>query len=225
MPNPAPSRPASCIGKLHGEIRRAQRYGRQLTVLNIGVHAVDDPGDAARGGHAARRFVQLIDQTVRAHVDWIGRVATTQGAAFAVVLPEAGVTDAVAIKERMLMSLRRWADSNPRQRLAFTFGVVSLERGNDEGTPIEAKDMLGVAEQCRVCPGRAGPEQLSAVQRSVASHTALVCRHGYFVASECSLKGLPNATAPSAHAWRRLALILARTRDWRPDTPAAELPA
>jgi PleD family two-component response regulator len=184
------------LGKLHGELRRAQRYGRQLTILNIGIQVDDDPA-APIPVDTLRPFVQLIDQTVRAHVDWIGRVATRQGAAFAVVLPEAGVADATAIKERMLTSLRRWAETNPRQRLAFTFGVAALERGSSEGTPVDAKDMLDVAEHCRSCPGRAGPEQLSAVQRSVASHTALVCRHGYFVASECSLKGLPNELAPA----------------------------
>jgi PleD family two-component response regulator len=179
------------IGKLHGEIRRGQRYGRQLTILHIGIHSTTAP-EAPLPADTLKAFVQLIDQTVRAHVDWIGRLPTEQGAAFAIVLPEAGVADASAIKDRMLMSLRRWAESDPRQRLAFTFGVASLERGSQEGTPIEAKEMLGVAERCRACPGREGPEQLSAVQRSVACHLALVCRHGYFVASECSLKGLPQ---------------------------------
>jgi PleD family two-component response regulator len=179
------------VGKLHGEVRRAQRYGRQLTILHIGVHLTDDPAVPVRGD-LLKGFVQLIDQTVRAHVDWIGRLATERGAAFAVVLPEAGVADASAIKERMLTSLRRWAESDPRHRLTFTFGVTSLERGSNEGTPVDAKEMLEVAERCRGCPGREGPEQLAAVQRSVASHLALVCRHGYFVASECSLKGLRN---------------------------------
>jgi hypothetical protein len=48
--------------------------------------------------------------------------------------------------------------------------------------------MLEIAGLCRSCPGRTGPEQLGAVQRSVACHVAIVCRHGYVVDNECSLK-------------------------------------
>jgi len=53
---------------------------------------------------------------------------------------------------------------------------------------VGAAEMLEVAELCRRCPGHSGNEQLAAVQRSVATHAAIVCRHGYVVDSECVLK-------------------------------------
>ena len=49
-----------------------------------------------------RGVVQTADSAVRAHVDWIGRIETHVGAAFAIVLPEAGIAEAPAVKDRLL---------------------------------------------------------------------------------------------------------------------------
>jgi hypothetical protein len=49
-------------------------------------------------------------------------------------------------------------------------------------------EFIGVAEQCRRCPGHTGSEQWSTIQRSVAAHAAIACRHGYAVDSNCTLK-------------------------------------
>jgi hypothetical protein len=46
---------------------------------------------------------------------------------------------------------------------------------------------------CRACPGHSSPEQLAAVQRSVACHIGIACRHGYVVDQECTLKGVGAA--------------------------------
>ena len=57
-----------------------------------------------------------------------------------------------------------------------------------------------MAAHCLECPGRAGREQLRSVQRSVACHVAIACRHGYVVDSECSLKASGAAVAATAEA-------------------------
>jgi PleD family two-component response regulator len=169
--------------KLHSELRRAQRYGRQLAVIAIKVAGRDKTTPQAR---TLRGVVQTIDSAVRAHIDWVGRLDASAGATFALVLPEAGVAEAPSIKDRVLNALRQYALSSDEQ-LVFSVGVAALDR-TAAGAQVDAKEMLDVATHCLECPGRAGQEQLRSVQRSVACHVAIVCRHGYVVDSECSLK-------------------------------------
>lgn len=180
--------PSELQTRLLSELRRGQRYGRQLAVITLGVRVESVPAnDAVPDGATLRSVVQAIDASVRAHVDWIGRMETPIGAAFAVVLPEAGIIEAPLIKDRMMAALNRYAGgcSVP---LAFSYGVAALERDGNDSAPVEAGEMLDVAEHCRGCPGHSGSEQLAAVQRSVATHAGIVCRHGYVVDSECVLK-------------------------------------
>ncbi len=193
--------PAELQTRLLSEIRRGQRYGRQLSVITLGVRVDGAPaGESIPDAAVLKNVVQAIDGTVRAHVDWIGRMESPIGAAFAVVLPEAGITEAPLIKDRMMVGLRRYASSAP-VRLAFSYGVAALERDGSDGAPVEPADMLDVAEHCRRCPGHSGNEQLAAVQRSVATHAGLGCRHGYVVDSECVLKSavaMRTAQPPAA---------------------------
>lgn len=178
--------------RLLSEIRRGQRYGRQLAILTLGVRVDGEPADdCVPDATTLKHVVQAIDATVRAHVDWIGRIEAPVGAVFAVVLPEAGIAEAPLIKDRMMVGLNRYAASIPVP-LVYSYGVAALERDGTDGAPVEAGEMLNVAEHCRGCPGHSGSEQLAAVQRSVATHAGIVCRHGYVVDSECVLK----STAP-----------------------------
>jgi hypothetical protein len=154
----------------------------------LGVRIEGAPAnDCVPDAMTLKQVVQAIDATVRAHVDWIGRLESPVGAVFAVVLPEAGVTEAPLIKERMMAGLTRYAGSAPVP-LVFSYGVAALDRDGNDSAPVEAGEMLNVAEHCRDCPGHSGNEQLAAVQRSVATHAGIVCRHGYVVDSECVLK-------------------------------------
>ena len=190
--------PTEVHARLLSEIRRAQRYGRQLAIVTIGVHVQGAPVDAnVPNAEVLRSVVQAIDSTVRAHVDWIGRIETTHGAVFTIVLPEAGLAETPLVKERMLAALRRYASASPVP-LVFTYGATALERDGSDSAPLEAVEFLKVAEHCRACPGHSSSEQLAAVQRSVASHAGLVCRHGYVVDSECVLKNrvAVNPAAP-----------------------------
>ena len=181
------------LSKLHAELRRAQRYGRQLTVLTVGVDAAAQT--AAAKPDFLRRVVQIMGSVVRAHVDWVGRIETVSGIpAFMVVLPEAGPADGPTIKTRLNTALAGLTGDDPAVS-GFEFGLAALDRGGGEGSVVEAMDMLGVADQCRACPGRSGPAQLSAVQRSVATHLAIACRHGYVVDDDCAFKATPPGTA------------------------------
>ena len=175
--------------RLLSEIRRAQRYGRNLALLSIGAHLAATPQQPLTLAQQ-RALYDGMKGLVRAHVDWIGTVATGTGAAFAVVLPEAGVTEAPIVKERLANALRHFADSG---ELILSYGVTALGR-EGEGPPVDVDDMLAVVEHCRGCGGRSGAAQLATVQRSVSAHTAIVCRRGYSVDSSCTLK---NQDSPS----------------------------
>lgn len=177
--------------RLHGEIRRAQRYGRKLTLLTLAVSAMERGTQAsiALPPQMLRGIVHTIETVVRLQIDWTGRLDSEQGAAFGVVLPECGVSEAPRIKERLLAALRSYAEGFDALQFSFAFGVAALEDTGAQSTPVDTTQMLEIAALCRNCPGRTGPEQLGAVQRSLASHVAIVCRHGYVVDNECSLKG------------------------------------
>lgn len=178
------------LGKLQTELRRAQRYGRMLSVLLVSVRVVgrDDPP----GFELLKAMVRTIQQTIRTHVDWVGHVEGTQTEeVVAVVLPEAPPGEGPKIKERLRAAL---ANLESGAELLFNFGLVGLERGGDGSRTIDASELLKVAEHCRLCTGHAGPAQLSAIQRSVATGTTIACRHGYAVDSSCTLK--PQSASP-----------------------------
>jgi DNA-binding response OmpR family regulator len=194
------------LTRLQSEIRRAQRYGRMLSVLSVGVHldaqaeaarlhAVPSLADAASHSNqvttaALAAVVKALQGVVRTHVDWVGRIETQPGTfAFAVVLPEAATTDGPAIKERVRAALDKVPDKlYAGQSLTFEFGLAGLERGGHDGKPIDSAELIAVAEQCRQCTGHTGAEQLEAVQRSVSIGVTIACRHGYAVVSHCNLK-------------------------------------
>jgi hypothetical protein len=172
------------LQRLHSEVRRAQRYGRMLSVMTIAVRAQGPASNAAAAGEEIKVMTQSIQNTIRTHIDWVGRVTEApEPAVLAVVLPEASPVDGPTIKERLRAALLRSCPS-----LIFDFGLASLERGGADGKQVEAGDLIGVAELCRACSGHAGPAQLSAVQRSVSSGVTIACRHGYVVESHCTFK-------------------------------------
>jgi PleD family two-component response regulator len=189
--------------RLHGEIKRAHRYGRKLTLLTLAVSAAERATavDVALSPEILRGVVQSIESVVRLQIDWTGRLDSHQGAAFAVVLPESSISEAPRIKERLLAALRSYAARFDDLQLTFAFGVAALEDTDPQSPAVDTAEMLEIAGLCRTCPGRTGPEQLGAVQRSVACHASIVCRHGYVVDNECSLKSRSAARrADSEHA-------------------------
>jgi PleD family two-component response regulator len=181
--------------RLHGEIRRAQRYGRKLTLLTLSASVAERATavEVAPSQEMLRGIVQTIESVVRVQIDWTGRLDSERGAAFAVVLPESSISEAPRIKERLLAALRRYADGFDALQTTFAFGVAALEDSDPQSPAVDTAEMLEIAGLCRNCPGRTGPEQLGAVQRSVACHVSIVCRHGYVVDNECSLKSRSSA--------------------------------
>lgn len=180
---------AESTAKLNSELRRAQRYGRMLAVMTVSVQsAAKDVGMLKP--EVLQAVVAALRQVVRTHVDWIGRIeAEHDGAAFVVVLPEAGPSDGPGIRARMSRSFAAFGtDAAPKQQLRIDFGYAALDRSSGDGKVIEVAEFIGVAEQCRRCPGHTGTEQLSTIQRSVAAHAAIACRHGYAVDSNCTFK-------------------------------------
>lgn len=176
---------AESTAKLNSELRRAQRYGRALAVMTVSIQTA---GGAMPEAEALKSVVAALRQVVRTHVDWIGRVeADHGGAAFVIVLPEAGASDGPGIKMRMTRALAPYARASGQQ-LQVDFGYAALDRSSGDGKVIEVAEFVAVAEYCRRCPGHTGAEQLSTIQRSVAAHAAISCRHGYAVDSNCTLK-------------------------------------
>jgi PleD family two-component response regulator len=175
--------PRELHARLRNEIARAERYDRPLSIITVGVRAA---GSDALRPELLREIAATLGVVVRAHVDWIGRVASDSEAVFAVVLPEASISDGPAIKERLMSALLKLTGS--KHEIALTFGLAALESGGDRSPGVEPAVMLGVAERCRACNGRIGAEQLEAVKQSVTGHVAIACRHGYAVASECPLR-------------------------------------
>jgi DNA-binding response OmpR family regulator len=180
---------AELLSKLESELRRAQRYGRMLSVLTIGVRV--SGSSTAPTVAMLKPVVEALQKTIRTHVDWIARLDentpdNAQAPAFAIVLPEAAPGDGPKIKERVRAALAAIPVGD--SVLEFEYGLVSLDRSAGEGKKVDAADLLAVAEQCRVCTGHAGAAQLSTVQRSVAAGVTIACRHGYAVDSHCTLK-------------------------------------
>jgi hypothetical protein len=185
---------------LHGEIRRAQRYGRKLTLLTLAVSAAERATavEVVPSPEILRGIVQTIESVVRVQIDWTGRLDGERGVAFAVVLPESSISEAPRIKERLLSALRRYGEGFDTLQMTFAFGVAALEDSGQQSPAVDTAEILEIAGLCRNCPGRTGPEQLGAVQRSVACHVSIVCRHGYVVDNECSLKSRASARRTDA---------------------------
>lgn len=168
--------------KLESEIARAERYGRTLCVITVGIGPATD--SAEHDPELLVRIVRALSSVRRAHVDTVWRIATDRGAAFAVILPEASIADGQVIKDRLLGALRRMLTAT--QAASVSCGLAAIERGSANG--VAPVVLLDVAERCRRCVGRIGGEQLETVKHSVAGHVAIACRQGYAIEGSCPLQ-------------------------------------
>ena len=169
--------------RLQSELCRAERYDRPLSMVTVGVELSGT--DRQRRIELAREIARTLENVVRAHIDWVARLPprAETGVSFAVVLPEASISDGPAIKGRLMNAAAR---INGEHAVALTFGLAARERGRESG--LEASAMIDVAEHCRACNGRVGGAQLEAVRHSVACGVGIACRQGYAVASDCPLR-------------------------------------
>lgn len=173
--------------RLHAELVRAQRYGRMVSVLTVGVRSTDP--ERKPDAQALKSIARTIQSTVRAHVDAVGRVQSEDGEVFAIVLAEAGTAQVVPVHWRLRDALMHLlADELQSTALSVDFGAASFQRIEDGQRMLAASDLVELADRCRDCPGFRCPQQLSAVQYSVETGGAIVCRNGYAVEEYCALK-------------------------------------
>lgn len=192
------------FGTLESEIKRAERYERNLSVMTLGMVVPTNADEPAAPVPEAilTRVVNTVRTVVRSHVDWVARLdSEATQPAFAIVLPEAAAVDAVGIKTRLQNALQAMtaacADEDPvYQQLKFSFGFAALDRARTERKPVAAAHLIAVAEQCRRCLQTRGHSQLLAVQGSVTHNVAICCRHGYAVESHCHFMGDTRLPTP-----------------------------
>lgn len=197
---------AHLLSSLRSECKRAERYGRNLSLMTVAVERMRGATevDTDLGADLLHEVVDTLSRVIRAHVDWIARVDVASAAAvFAIVLPEAGATDAATIKNRLQNALRALNEpsrsaSTCAPELQFSFGFAALDQGRAERKAVAADDLLQVAEHCRNCLQSRGRSHLAAVQASVAHAVAICCRQGYAVENHCQFMGDVRVTQLAA---------------------------
>jgi len=123
---------AHFMDSAEGELRRADRFNRDLTVLMVDLDhfkRINDLFGHAAGDEALRVFARILRTESRA-VDLLGRLG---GEEFAVLLPETGMESAVQVAERIRVAVEQasfvFHHSKP---ISFTIsvGVALLQLGD-----------------------------------------------------------------------------------------------
>jgi PleD family two-component response regulator len=133
------------------EIQRAQRHGRKLAVITVGV----DPASGAGMNLTSEMLHDVVDTIARAMrlcTDRVGRLPAPTGAVFAIVLPETGQIGVRVVSERLGNLLGRWA-CDRGEPLTFSYGLAAIE---DEADHLSADpdSILMAAEHHRLRSGR-----------------------------------------------------------------------
>lgn len=133
--------------RLDSEVRRALRYGRNLSVLTIGVQTLD-----LEGTHlveVVRSAIDTVAAITRAHMDWTGRLEAAHGAAFAVILPETDTAQVQIVGARLLAALRRFGEVAGEKPIRFSLGAATLDGSDPRAVP-DGNVLLAMAEQDRL---------------------------------------------------------------------------
>lgn len=117
--------------RLPQEIRRAHRYGRDLSLVLCDIDhfkRVNDTYGHLSGDAVLKSFARCLAGSIRQQVDWVGRYG---GEEFLIVLPETHLEGALMLTER----IRQTIESTPIQTsgktidIASSFGVVCFSPG------------------------------------------------------------------------------------------------
>ena len=182
---------AHLIKQLNSEIKRSQRYNRNLSVLVLQLQGARDNSTARpNGGILApgllHYLVDVLRNCIRQHIDWIGRY---QGGAdhdsFAIILPETGPAEVALVRQRLRATIEKMRSDQGSEALGigFAMGAASL---NPQGgnSVLDANTILRVAQLCCQC-SEAPENHLRAVQASVEAGVLIPCRLGYAISPYC----------------------------------------
>jgi DNA-binding response OmpR family regulator len=127
--------------RLHSEIRRAQRYRRELSIIVVSI--IDDRGNAP-ASPILKDLIQTIERGLRTDVDWVGRLDQARAAEFVVVLPEAAAADLPAIRDRVLAGLAGYRAPDA-SGIRLQTGIASTGELIASGATVEVASMLRAA--------------------------------------------------------------------------------
>ncbi|MDP8956568.1 MAG: GGDEF domain-containing protein [Actinomycetota bacterium] len=132
--------PRAFLEALDGELYRARRYGRPLSLAYVDLDDFKQVNDKLghSGGDEMLRFVaEHVEATVRAS-DVVGRLG---GDEFAILLPETDADAAHATAEKIRRLLHRAMDSAPIA-VTLSMGVVTFD-----SPPTSADDAISMADR------------------------------------------------------------------------------
>ena len=120
---------------LVAETARSLRYGRPLSLILADIDLFKSVNDA-HGHGAGDEVIRGVAKTLEDHARGSDLVARYGGEEFAVLLPETGIEDALALAERLRRALEA-ASHGVAGRVTASFGVAGLA---PEGTAAELVD-------------------------------------------------------------------------------------
>ena len=110
------------------EIRRALRYGRELSLLMCDIDhfkRVNDTHGHLAGDIVLKTFADILSSAIRQQVDWAGRYG---GEEFLIVLPETNIKGAMILAERLRRDIadKTINTSGHAIRITTSFGVTGF---------------------------------------------------------------------------------------------------
>ncbi len=182
------------LSRLQTEIARARRYRRPCSLLMLGVQINRAPQakqDLVITPQLHEALMEAVRGVIRIDIDWAGPYEDSdtigrQTLGFAIVLPETGPREVIAVRSRIRGALQQRMRElvGGEAHLELGVGAASVDPTSDN-SELTAESLLATAGRCQRCMSDRGVSRLHAVQASVANKVAIPCRQGYAVADHC----------------------------------------
>lgn len=124
---------------LRSEVHRVQRYGGRLSVVITDLDHFKGINDD-HGHQVGDALLQAFAHIVRAHCRDVDLVARFGGEEFVILMPEVGVTEALACAERMRLALAQDIVPPLTHPVTATFGVAELAPDESEASLLRRAD-------------------------------------------------------------------------------------